>query len=75
MSYPFLRSEGKLFFFFLFSGLSNFLSKLGPFKSAICLFDDFQGESLPHAQRKRWDVKDMFLLLISTNPYVSSGFV
>ena len=75
MSCPFLRSEGKLFFFFLFSRLSNFLSKLGPFKSAICLFDDFQGESLPHAQRKRWDVKDMFLVLISTNPYVSSGFV
>ena len=65
MSCPFLRSKGKLFFF-LFSGLSNFL---------ICLFDDFQGESLAHAQLKRWDVKDMFLVLISTNPYVSSGFV
>ena len=52
MSCPFLRSKGKLFFFLLFSGLSNFLSKLGPFKSAICLFDDFQGESLPHAQLK-----------------------
>ena len=75
MSCPLLRSKGKLFFFFFFSGLSNFLSKLGPFKSAIGLFDDFRGESLPHAQLKRWDVKDMFLVLISTNPYVSSGFV
>ena len=67
---PFLRSKGKLLlysngFLFHFRVFSNFLSKLGPFKSAICLFDDFQGESLPHVQRKRWDVKDMFLVLIS----------
>ena len=67
---PLLRSKGKLLlysngFLFHFRVFSNFLSKLGPFKSAICLFDDFQGENLPHVQRKRWDVKDMFLVLIS----------
>ena len=80
MNCPFLRSKGKLLlysngFLFHFRVFSNFLSKLGPFKSAICLFDDFQGESLPHVKRKRWDVKDMFLVLISTNPYFSFRFV
>ena len=62
-----------LFFFFIFG---SFLISWANWVLLNLRFvlDDFKGERLPHAQRKRWDVKNMFLDLISTNPYFSSGF-
>ena len=62
-----------LFFFFIFG---SFLISWANWVLLNLRFvlDDFKGERLPHAQRKRWDVKNMFLDLISTNLYFSSGF-
>ena len=57
-------------FLFHFQVFSDFLSKLGPFKSAICLFDDFKGERLPHAQRKREMGRKRYVSWLDiTNPY------
>ena len=53
-------------FLFHFRVFPNFLSKLGLFKSAICFLTALKERGYPMLNaRERWDVKDMFLDLIS----------